>query len=201
MYQNLANLEANLASLVKSFPELRELVTTLNRNGVRYGLYSGSFVALASGYRKTQDLDIIIADRDSMKLKLLFPDIKLEAKDYCNFYYLGNEKQIEIISHSDITVAGHTYEFRLTKLAWGNTHKIFSDDFSLNLLNPVDTILIKSFLQRDESLGKHDLQDIAALLNSAEINKNYLLKRLQEINPNERVLNVLKQHNLLFKQY
>ncbi|MFW5702404.1 MAG: hypothetical protein ACOCXP_00355 [Candidatus Dojkabacteria bacterium] len=201
MFQDISKVEQNLAELLESFPNIAQILQKLNQNQIKYGIYSGSFVAIASGYRKTRDIDIIVADRDSLRLRLLFPEIKIKSFPYCRFSYLGEKDEVEIISHSDINVTEHTYSFRLTNLAWRNTHKIFTPQVSLNVLNPVDTLLIKSFLRRGEEKGKYDLSDISQLLQSTEIDHRYLIRRLQEINPDERVLNFLKQNKLLFKQY
>lgn len=52
----------------------------------------------------------------------------------------------------------------------------------MNIVNPVDTILLKSILQRGAEKGKHDVEDIKAILEHVELDLNYLKKRLLEAN-------------------
>lgn len=201
MLKDINRSEQGLRTIIDNVPFFPDVILKLNHNHIRYGIYSGSFVAIASNERPTNDVDIIVQDDDMLLVRKLFPFAQSKDIGSGQFMYIGMHNEIELISRSDVRIGQKLYSFRLTPLAWRNTLRLFLDGMQFNVMNPVDTILMKSILQRGQEQGKHDFEDIERLLRSTEIDHKYLRRRLPEINPDERVLRVLQQYNLLLKQY
>lgn len=95
----------------------------------------------------------------------------------------------------------HYLKFRLTNLAWKHSVRLVIGDLEVSAMNPVDTILMKAFLQRGVELGKHDIQHIEKLLSAVDIDRKYLKASLLEINLSDKVLRLLHNYDLMLKQY
>lgn len=201
MLKDIDRSEQGLRNIIKNVPFFPDVILKLNHNHIRYGIYSGSFVAIASNERETSDVDIVVQDDDVLLVRKLFPFAQSKDIGSGQFMYIGMNNEIELIARSDVRIGEKLYRFRLTPLAWRNTLRLFLDGMQFNVMNPVDTILMKSILQRGQDIGKHDFEDIERLLRTTEIDHKYLRKRLPEINADDRVLKVLQHYNLLIKEY
>lgn len=181
-------------------PLSSDLIKKLESGGIRYGLYAGAYVALITDNRVPTDFDFLVADEDFEKLKTLFPNSQLngdEKKSGGVFLYPSEDRKIEFMSKATVDIEGSHYKFKLTDLAWQNVSEMKINGINTKLCNPVDTILLKAMLQRGADKGKHDLEDIEALLKFVTIDKNYLSQRLVECGSDERLLGVLRRFNLI----
>lgn len=201
MFKDKSLSEKSLLKLTRSVPFLGKVIAKLNHNNIRYGIYSGSFAAIASDYRHTNDIDIVVHDEDILTVKRLFPFARTKDIGCAVFLYIGENDEIEIVAQSDVQIGEHIYKFRLTELAWKHSRRLVVGDLEVSVLNPIDTILMKSVLQRGQEQNKFDLEDIEQIIQFAEINKKYLLARLQEINADSRVFTLLHKYNLVLKDY
>lgn len=183
-------------SLLQAAPRLREVIETLNQHHIQYGIYSGSYVYIATGERVPRDIDVLVADHDIPKIKGLFPACECVDKECCLFLYPFRDHKIEIVSRSVVQVGGAEYHFKLTDLAWKHTREIRCDDLRVRLCNPVDTILLKATLQRGKTEGKFDFSDIEALLRSESIDRQYLRARVREFGFTDRLLQALRSYQL-----
>jgi len=68
----------NLRVLISKNPDLHEVLTKLNANNIRYGLYAGVHVAILTDNRIPTDIDLLVYDDDIAKLKTLFPNAKVK---------------------------------------------------------------------------------------------------------------------------
>lgn len=188
---------SNFKKIIKKIPFLFSVLSKINQNEIRYGLYAGSHVSILTSNRNPTDVDFLVSDQDAQKLKDIFPFAK--TSDFGNglFMYIGKHEEIEFVSFSDISHFASHYSFRLTDLCWRHTNTLKAKDFSVRLLNVVDTLLLKAILQRGKEEGKHDLKDIEALLKYCRIDKNYLLKRLAEVGSDDRLIHLLKKYDLI----
>ena len=192
--------EKNIHKLFDKLPNLKKVLETLDENEIKYGIFAGACVYILTSSRESSDVDILVADEDFRKLSGLFKGRVEKRKDQkinCEFLYLYEDNCLEFVSRLDFIESGKIYPFRLTQLAWDNTYKYQVERIEVLLLNPVDTILEKAISPRGKEVGKHDLEDIDALAGSVDINKNYLLKRAEEMKAKKQVAGVLKKFNLL----
>lgn len=187
----------NFNKIVVKLPQLTSILSKINSTDIKYGLYAGSHVAILTSNRVPTDVDFLVADDDFVKLKNLFPFA--QTKDYgdAKFLYIGKHDEIEFMSFADVNIGDSHYNFRLSDLCWKNSGVVEGDDFKVSVLSEIDTILLKAMLQRGKDLGKHDLEDIETILQQQNINKEYLNKRLLEVNQDQRLLDVLKRFELI----
>ncbi len=193
-------VEENIRKLFKKNSSLKEVLAVLSENKIKYGIFAGAHVYLLTSNRESTDVDILVADEDFKKLVgFLKGHIKKrEEKDVRgDFFYLDDGDELEFVSRLDFTDKGELYPIRLTPLAWENTHKFFVNGVEVVLLNPVDTVLEKAILPRGKEVGKHDLEDIAALVGVVDIDKKYLKKRVIEMRAEKRVMNIIQKFNLI----
>ena len=172
----------------------KELIPTLkklNKNGVKYGLFSGSYVTLVTGYRETNDIDFLLSDDELDHIKSLFPDLQVEQKESTLLLYIDKERKLEFGCMGDFLVNSKRYPCRLTKLAQKRVRKVNFGNVRLNLLDPVDTLLAKAILNRGIEVRKHDISDAKKLLLAKKIERSYLLQRANEMHVDERVYSTL----------
>ena len=193
----MEQIEQNFNKILDKNPFLKSVLLELNKSGIKYGLYAGSQVSILTSNRVPTDIDFLVADEDMLKLKKIFPFALTKDCGDGLFLYIGRNNEIEFMAQDNIIMAGSNYTVRLTDLCWNNTTLLEGNDFKLRLCNVVDTILLKSILQRGKEKGKHDLEDIEALMNVCAIDKTYLEQRLLEIKGDQRVRDVLKKFNIV----
>ncbi len=189
----------NFRRLLNEIGGLSSVVNQLNANHIRYGIYSGSYVYIATGCRLPSDVDILVADADIPKIKQLFASSERVEQSCCLYLYPDNKHQIEIVSRSVVHIGGAQYHFKLTDLAWQHTRAIGGGGCQARLCDSVDTILLKAVLQRSEQQGKHDFSDIEALVATGAIDHTYLRERVREFGFDDRLNKVLQRYHLYEK--
>lgn len=188
----------NLRQLLESRPVLKGIFKILEDGNIRYGIFAGACVSILTSNRKPTDVDFLVADEDFNKLGSLFRGSVKEINDLKTrgkFYYLKRNRDIEFVSELDFKVGKKVFPIRLTSLAWQNVLKYNVLGDNIILLNPVDTLLEKAISPRGSEVGKHDLEDIDALFKLAEIDREYLKKRVKEMKAEEQVSEVLQKYN------
>ncbi len=202
--RTMVGVRRNAKKLLVKNPHLVNLFSTLNNNDIRYGLYAGSHVSLFTSNRVPTDIDIMVADEDLENVKNLFQierilggkEVTKEiTTDGVSLYLYGN--QVEFVANLSIIVNEKEYPIHLTKLVWSNVTSVKANGVVIKMLPPEDTVIIKAPLQRGRDYGKHDLEDIEALLKVVKIDKVYLNKRLAEVKADKRATEVLEKYDLL----
>lgn len=195
--KNMNQATENFNKIVVKLPQLTSILLKINSTDIKYGLYAGSHVSILTSNRVPTDVDFLVADDDFVKLKNLFPFA--QTKDYgdAKFLYIGKHDEIEFMSFADVNIGSSHYNFRLSDLCWKKSGVVDGVDYKVRVLNEVDTILLKAMLQRGKDLGKHDFEDIEAILQQQSIDKEYLSKRLLEVKQDQRLLDVLKKFELI----
>ena len=194
-------VKTNLKKLLDKIPNLRSVIETLNKNNIKYGLYAGAHVAVLTSNRESTDVDLLVADEDFDKLKELFPNsvIKGGKSNISDgiFLYPGGEEKIEFMANANMIEDGKKYPNRLTEAVWNKVVRYEVDGLTFLMLDPVDTVVMKAILQRGKGQGKHDIEDIEAIVNVIDLDKEYLKARLKEVEADKRVFRVLKKLNLI----
>lgn len=193
-------VEENIYKLFQKVTSLKKVLTVLNKNGIRYGIFAGAHVFLLTSNREPTDVDILVADADFGKLADIFKgNTVTKDKDGArsSLFYIDEDSALEFVARLDFTNEGKVYPIRLTPLAWEHSLKFSVDGTEVILLNPVDTLLEKAILPRGEDVGKHDLEDIGALMNGWDVDKKYLKKRVVEMGAEKQVAKTLQNFNIL----
>lgn len=175
----------------RSFPHV--LFETLERHRIRYAIFAGSEVAYLTNSRVPTDLDILVHNDDIAKVAELFEGAELARQqsfpvrssdgeqlvcvaDTVIFRY--GDFDIDVMANAFFQTAdGKTYPTHLTKLAKAN--RMRRDGFWF--ANPIDTVIIKSFMRRDAEQNKFDQADAEALQAAGLLDGHYLEKRLHEV--------------------
>lgn len=170
----------NLRTLIQKNPPLPYVLSRLATTDIRYGLYAGAHVAVLTGNRTPTDVDMLVHDEDLPKLHALFPFAKTEDLGDGVFLYIGEDDRIEFMGAAEVVKDGHTYPFRLSDEASERLTSYTVDGHTIHLVDPIDSLVLKSILQRGPEQGKHDLEDISAVLQATDIDTEYLRRRLDE---------------------
>ena len=187
----------NFSHLLRTIPSLDKVINQLNSARIRYGIYAGAYVSIMTSNRPAKDVDILVADEDFSKVRALFGDSSESQHDETVFLYPYGNKKIELMTMGKYHFGNSHYSLQLTDLAWQHTSVLDNEGVEVRLCNPVETILLKAMLQRGSNEKKHDLEDIADLLEVAKIDRDYLIERLVEVEADERLIKVLRQFQLL----
>lgn len=188
----------NLQALIQKNTPLSYVLLKLKEANIRYGLYAGAHVAVLTGNRTPTDVDFLVHDEDLPKLRSLFPFAKTSDEGNSVFLYIGKNDLVEFMGAADIAKEGHIYPFRLTDKAAGRLTTYTIDNLDIKLVDPVDSILLKSILQRGADVGKHDSEDIEAVIKTVSIDTNYLRERLNEAQAVERVAPLFQRLGVTF---
>lgn len=183
-----------------SHPQLKGVLPVANEAGVKYGLFSGGYVSLVAGNRPPTDFDFLTDLEGIRLLQEKFPQaVFVEQKGNASGKWLDplGDGLVEFSADVTICINGRDYSIALTTLAWQHFDKATVNGLEVYLANPVDTIISKAIGQRGPEQGKHDLEDIAALLKVVEIDRDYLKQRLPEFRADGRVTTCLRKFGLI----
>lgn len=195
-----AKLLENLRGVLGKGQKLVSVLRLANKIGVRYGLFSGGYVSLVTSNRPPTDFDFLTNVEGIGLLQKKFPQaVFVEQKGNATGKWLDplGDGLIDFAAEVTIAINGHNYLVNMTDLAWQHADKVVIGDLTIYLANPVDTILSKAIGQRGPEQGKHDLEDIEALLKVVEIDRDYLKQRLPEFGADERATNCLRKFDLI----
>jgi hypothetical protein len=187
----------NFSLLLQSIPSLDQVIGQLNTTQIRYGIYAGAYVSIITSNRPAKDVDFLVADEDFPRVRSIFTDSSEKHIEITTFLYPHGNKKIELMTMARYNHGDSHYSFQLSNLAWQQTSVLESRGVQVRLCNPVETILLKAMLQRGAEENKHDLEDIEDLLKVVEVDKEYLNRRLLEVNSDARLRGVLKKFHLL----
>lgn len=159
---------------------MKGVLNRLEVADIRYGLYAGSHVAVLTSNRLPTDVDFLVHDDDIDELKKIFPLAVIDESKSATFMYVDDDNLIEFMGRANIHKEDIVYPFRLTDLAVRHLATYTAGSGTVKIVNPVDTLLLKAILQRGESQGKHDLEDMQAVLAQVTVDKEYLKARMNE---------------------
>jgi len=127
-----------------------------------------------------------------------FP-VELEDLDDRTIVAVGEEREVELMANMDIHTIDGMYPMRLSKqvLRQSTPPQKYGTLNTLPMAPPEDTILLKAILQRDERVGKHDGDDIRAMVTAMSwVNQPYLLRRMQVTASADRAVPFLRANGL-----
>lgn len=179
---------SNLKGALINFPEILRVTKLLNQNNITYGIFGSFITHLVSNERVCSDIDIKVLDEDFKKLTIIFPQSEIFNDSLGGRFVPEEFPKIEILNGGYFSVAGNSWHFDFSPLSVDNRVRIEVDSNTFWIMNPVDTLLLKCFLQRDRDCGKSDIEDAKKIINGYELDKEYLRKRLNEMEiPNHRI--------------
>ncbi len=178
------------------FPSFVTVVAQLHEAGIPWALSGSACFFVHGNARQPGDLDLFVRDEDHDRIDQLFGIASVPYRSAIetvrNSHPLG-DYDIQLTSHLVLTVAGKTYPLSLTPLQIAHRQAVQYEDQDIWLLAPEDVILAKALLQRDDSFGKFDVQDIKDFLkHHPTVDRGYIALRIQELDAEERVGGLLR---------
>lgn len=178
-----------------------EVGLLLLNHEIPFRVWSGAQAAEIGGHRQSQDVDMWVPDwaiRPAYECLSHFAQrpVSLNESFDRTIVTVGDEAEVELMANMDIYTRDGVFPLRLT------SHVLYQDrqpqsSGVLPFAPPEDTILLKAILQRDESTGKHDAEDIRAMVaHMSWINEPYLLRRMHTTGSSDRALPFLQANGL-----
>jgi hypothetical protein len=120
----------------------------LRTHGVSFALWSGMHAALLGGHRISDDVDFWVADKDMYIVESIFDELPVfTGNNDRRIVRLGDNNEIEIMSHMDVHTPDGVFALRLTDRAQTRVKMRQFGDWRLPCVDPADTILLKAILQ------------------------------------------------------
>jgi hypothetical protein len=182
---------------------LTDIAARLDAAGLGWGIFAGTAIFLYTRSRAVTDIDILVRTPAVESLVLLFPEGETLRK--------GGTAQSLAIAEVDLVPdlrmtadpQGNSppqpFEFvlddeMLSRRVWhGGDGLLWPAEVSLPVLSPEDNLAFKAILQRGPERGKHDLEDVQALVAAygGDLDWNYVGRRAQRCGALERVQDCL----------
>ena len=145
---------------------------TLNQADIKWAIFAGSAAIIYGADRPMRDIDILISSTDGARAAALFPGSMVCRR---------RDGSIEAIKLQDFDlIAGLSNGYKLDvdnemllRLRRAEINGVF-----VPVISPEDNILIKASWGRGPEVGKHDWQDVKAMLSSnRKLDWDYLCRR------------------------
>lgn len=202
--------QARVTDWCQTHPRILKYLESLNLNKVDWAIYAGASVSLLTGSRQPTDIDIIVFDSAFERVRELSPKDADDTQGpavYCGdgvvldfprkgLVFRLDGADIEVMDTGDAGYDGHVYHLNMSRLSASRRLSCEVDGIKVYLYNPVDTIAIKSVVQRGAEQNKFDLQDVQSLHRSCDIDYGYLAARAKEIGLDGRAWEFLERAGL-----
>lgn len=170
-----------MTSESKALAHLGEVAATLDGAGMSWAVFAGAAASVYGADRPLTDVDILVPAGEGERLKALFPDAK-------------------VVSHHDILslalpgvdlLAGlGTVELDAEMAARVTRHEI--GGIRVPVIPAEDNILLKAMWGRGAEVGKHDWEDVEAMMAFVpSLDWAYLRWRAGTLNSPQKVQEVL----------
>lgn len=162
--------------------KLSAIKDRLNQADIRWAIFAGAAAFCYGSKRQVTDVDVLVRCEDLQKAKAALRDVDIEGFDVvCGF---------------EIKTDQGTYPFFLDdemieRIKW---RKLFG--VSVPVISVEDNIVLKAILQRGESQGKYDIEDIWSMIKSEKIDLEYLKRRIRKCQAGNRVKFLLQSLHL-----
>lgn len=158
--------------------ELERLRALLSPIGIPWALSAGSAVYLYARNRPPTDLDVLVRPRDlSMVAASLGVDSDTESTSWGENSRIEMGK-VEISGRLVLNLEGGRYPYEMDEEMVNRLRKRDFGGIDVPVLSPEDLIALKAVLQRGPEQGKHDFEDIQALIKVVNLDLAYLHNRL-----------------------
>jgi hypothetical protein len=194
------NQHQGSAEFFTDYQLVADVQSRLDGASIDYAIFSGSHAALLGGHRTTPDVDIWTDHTKWDELIATFPDGMISDRRHTwrpgdsydgVLVTLGKQGEVGIMAGTIIHADGVTYPSPFTDLVKANRVHATLGGITGWFANPADTLLFKAISQRGIGQGKHDIEDIAAIVGKTRIDPYYLLLRMDECSARKRTLPLL----------
>lgn len=166
----------------------------LNGAGIQWAIFAGSAAIVYGADRPITDIDILISAGDGERAAALFPDSQVYRRGN------GSVEAIKLPDYDLIAGLSNGYKLDVDNDMLLRLRRAEINGVVVPIIPPEDNILIKAIWGRGPEIGKHDWDDVKAmLLYNRRIDWEYLCGRASAgLNP-DRADKVLIRLELLWR--
>lgn len=162
---------------------LSEVAARLNKNGIPWAVFAGAAAVAYGVDRPITDVDILVPSSEGERLAALFPEGEIKRDDAGELDGICLEG-FDIIAGLRLVDLDEAMAARLTQGQVGGV--------PVPLIPVEDNIALKATWGRGLEQGKHDWQDVEAMIAAVDnLDWDYLRWRLEQLQPRERAARVL----------
>lgn len=172
------------------FPTLTGILEKLTEHGIDWMIGGSGCLFLLGNDRTPDDVDIFIKSGQHDKADQIFgikSFVYMSPLEHVRNSNPTGDHSLQLTSNLKITVGNKIYDLDITPEMFEQSQ--VSD--GIRLLPPEDVLLIKALLQRGVDVNKHDIEDIKKFESIYSINNQYLKKRIDSLDAEERVHGII----------
>jgi hypothetical protein len=185
---------------VASNLSLEEVARRLDRAGIAWAVFAGAAASVYGATRPLTDVDILIATTDGERVATLFPEGEVRRGEDGSVHIVqlpGFDLVAGLVWHK----ADDTYVFDLDAPMAARLQHHEVDGVTVPVIPPEDNILLKAIAGRGPEVGKHDWEDVQAMMAYLpEIDWEYLQWRADTCGSGSRVQQVLGRLEVLWNR-
>lgn len=170
---------------------LEEIAQRLDGAGITWAVFAGAAAAVYGATRPLTDVDILVPADEGDRIAALFVEVEAIRGDD------GSVKGIQLPGF-DIVAGLTTMDLDAQMGARLRRHEIAG--VTVPVIPPEDNILLKALWKRGPEVGKHDWEDVEAMMtNLQSLDWNYLRWRAQACSPHQLAQQTLKRLEALWR--
>lgn len=173
-------------------PTLDQVAQRLNDAQIVWAVFAGAAANAYGATRPVTDIDILVPQAERDRLAALFPEAHVIYREDGSVRGL-HLPGFDILAGLSLMDLDHEMAARLTR------HEIAGT--AVTVIPPEDNILIKAVFGRGPEQGKHDWEDVQAMLaHLPALDWDYLLWRARTCAPQEQVQQALQRLEAMARQ-
>jgi hypothetical protein len=163
---------------------LAEIARRLDQAGITWAVFAGAAAAAYGATRPLTDVDILVPAAEGERLAALFPEAQVDRRED------GSARGIQLPGF-DILAGLTIMDLDAHMAARLQRHEIA--DVTVPVIPPEDNILLKAIMGRGPEVGKHDWDDVRAMVaHLPSLDWEYLRWRADACGPRHRVQRALE---------
>jgi len=186
--------------LQKKFKKTIEILVKSIPGDIKWGLSNGTAAFFYGSERKPTDIDIFTDTNGIQEItkalnEFLYEPLKRKGKGVFELYVVKfriNQIEVEVYSDLLIKIDGKVYRKLMDDEFSNKIRKIKINSLEIPILSPEDIVASKALTQRGKEVGKHDIDDIKAILKNQKIDWKYLEERAKRMGGYDRVFGLLR---------
>jgi hypothetical protein len=171
---------------------LAEIARRLDQAGITWAVFAGAAAAAYGATRPLTDVDILVPAAEGDRLAALFPEAQVDRRED------GSARGIQLPGF-DILAGLTAMDLDTHMAARLQYHEVAG--VTVPVIPPEDNILLKAIMGRGPEVGKHDWDDVQAMLaHFPSIDWEYLRWRADACGPRQRVQQALERLETMGRQ-
>jgi hypothetical protein len=169
---------------------LEEAARRLNGAGIEWAVFAGAAAAAYGATRLLTDVDILVPAAEAWRMEVLFPEAKVAKHSRGTHFLLPGMDILAGLALMDLD----------GEMAARLTHQKVAG-VTVPVIPPEDNILLKAMWGRGAAEGKHDWEDVQAMLIQLErLDWDYLYWRADSLSPRTQVEQALQRLERLWRK-